>query len=116
SPGPSHPIVSTHPETGCNSLFLGRRLKHYVNGYSVADSEALLDELWAHLLDERHIVTHEWRAGDVVIWDNRCTVHRRGPFNPQSERELHATQVRGHKPYEAPDARSRPPHPRAQCR
>jgi alpha-ketoglutarate-dependent taurine dioxygenase len=112
SPGPSHPIVSTHPETGCNSLFLGRRLKHYVNGYPFAESEALLDELWAHMLDERHIVTHVWRAGDVVIWDNRCTLHRRGPFDPHAQRELHATQVRGHRPYEAPDARSRPPHPR----
>lgn len=114
--GPSHPIVSTHPETGCNSLFLGRRLMHYVNGLEIADSEALLDELWAHLLDERNIIEHQWRQGDIVMWDNRCSVHQRGPFDPGTRRELHATQVKGHKPFEAPDARSRPAHPRAHPR
>lgn len=112
SPGPSHPIVSTHPETGCNSLFLGRRPKHYVNGLSVEESEALLDELWAHMLKPEHIIEHAWREGDVVMWDNRCSLHRRGPFDPNAQRELHAAQVRGHKPYEAPDARTRAPHPR----
>ena len=110
--GPSHPIVSTHPETGCNSLFLGRRPRHYVNGYTVEDSEALLDELWAYMLRPEHIIEHRWREGDVVMWDNRCSVHRRGPFDPNAQRELHAAQVRGHKPYEAPDAALRPPHPR----
>jgi len=111
--GPSHPIASTHPDTGSNSLFLGRRLKHYVNGMPVEDSEALLDELWAHLIDERHIIEHEWRQGDIVMWDNRCSVHQRGPFDPGTDRELHATQVKGHRPVEAPDARSRAAHPRA---
>lgn len=113
STGPSHPIVSTHPETGCNSLFLGRRLKHYVNGLTLEDSEALLDELWAHLLKEEHIIEHQWRPGDVLLWDNRCSIHQRGPFDPSARRVLHATQVKGHKPFEAVDARGRPSHPRA---
>jgi taurine dioxygenase len=112
SPGPSHPIVSTHPESGCNSLFLGRRPKHYVNGLALEESEALLDELWGCMLQEKHIIEHAWQPGDVVMWDNRCTVHRRGPFDPATRRELNAVQVRGHQPYEAPDARNRPPHPR----
>lgn len=114
SAGPSHPIVSTHPETGCNSLFLGRRLKHYVNGLALEESEALLDELWAHMLLEQHIVEHEWRCGDVVMWDNRCSVHQRGPFDARTDRELHATQVRGHRPFEAADARGLVPHARAR--
>lgn len=113
STGPSHPIVSTHPDTGCNSLFLGRRLKHYANGFSVEDSEALLDELWAHMLKDDHIIEHQWRSGDVVLWDNRCSLHQRGPFDANARRELHATQVRGHKPYEAPDAVKRQGHARA---
>ena len=113
SPGPAHPIVSAHPDTGCNSLFLGRRPRHYVNGLTLEDSEALLDELWSCMLDPAHIVEHAWREGDVVLWDNRCSLHRRGPFDPGAERELHAAQVRGHQPYEAADARSRPPHPRS---
>lgn len=115
SPGPSHPIVYTHPETGCNALFLGRRLKHYVNGLSLEDSEALLDELWAHTVQPRFCITHEWRPGDVVLWDNRCTLHRRGAFNPAGRRVMHAAQVRGQKPAEAPDALGRPPHPRAHA-
>ena len=112
SSGPSHPIVSTHPETGCNSLFLGRRLKHYVNGLPLEESEALLDELWAHTIQPAHIIEHSWREGDVVMWDNRCSLHRRGAFAPNAQRELHAAQVRGHKPFEDPDAATRPPHPR----
>jgi len=113
SPGPSHPIVYTHPETGCNALFLGRRPKHYVNGLSLEESEALLDELWARTTQPRFQIAHEWRLGDVVMWDNRCTLHRRGAFNPGSRRIMHAAQVKGQKPAEAPDAYSRPPHPRA---
>lgn len=46
--GPMHPIVSTHPETRANSLFLGRRFKHYVNGLELEESDRVLDELWAH--------------------------------------------------------------------
>jgi len=115
SPGPQHPIVSTHPETGCNSLFLGRRPLHYVEGLSVEESEALLDELWAHATAAGHVWVHEWRSGDVVIWDNRCTLHHRGPFDAAARRLLHGAQVKGHRPFEAPDARERPPHPRGHA-
>lgn len=111
--GPDHPMVSTHPDTGCNSLFLGRRPRHYVNGCTLEESEALLDELWAHATQPNLGMAHVWRQGDVVLWDNRCTIHRRGAFNPSARRVLHATQVKGHKPFEAPDAASRIAHPRA---
>jgi taurine dioxygenase len=111
-PGPSHPIISTHPETGRNMLFLGRRHSAYVNGCSLEASEALLDELWAHSTDPRFAYAHEWAVGDVVIWDNRATLHRRDAFDSQSRRLLYAAQVEGHRPYEAPDALSLPPHPR----
>ena len=112
TPGPSHPIISTHPETGCNMLFLGRRHGAYVNGYSLADSEALLDELWAHATQPRFSYEHHWAVGDVVVWDNRATLHRRDAFDPACRRVLYAAQVEGHRPYEAPDALQRPPHPR----
>ncbi len=112
--GPDHPIVSTHPDSGCNSLFLGRRPRHVVNGYTLEESEALLDALWAHATQPQFGYTHIWREGDTVLWDNRCTIHRRGAFNPAARRVMHATQVRGHQPFEAADAATRPPHPRAQ--
>ena len=113
TPGPSHPIISTHPETGCNSLFLGRRHGAYVNGLSLADSEALLNELWAHAEQPRFCYSHEWKVGDVVIWDNRCTLHKREAFDSHERRVLYAAQVEGHKPYEAPDALGLAAHKRA---
>jgi taurine dioxygenase len=113
TPGPSHPIISTHPETGCNMLFLGRRHAAYVNGCSLEESEALLKELWEQAAQPRFCYEHRWSHGDVVVWDNRATLHRRDGFDPESRRVLYAAQVEGHRPYEAPDALSRPPHPRA---
>ena len=112
TPGPSHPLISTHPETGANLLFLGRRHGAYVNGLTAAGSEALLDTLWAHATDSRFAYTHEWAVGDVIIWDNRATLHRRDPFDAQSRRILYAAQVEGHRPIEAADAASRVPHRR----
>jgi taurine dioxygenase len=113
-PGPSHPVISTHPETGHNLLFLGRRHGSYVNGCSLAESEALLDQLWAHATQPRFWYEHRWSTGDVVVWDNRAALHRRDAFDSASRRVLYAAQVEGHRPCEAPDALSRPPHPRAQ--
>ena len=112
APGPSHPLISTHPETGANLLFLGRRHGAYVNGLELEESEALLDALWRHATDPRFAYTHEWAAGDIVIWDNRATLHRREPFDASSRRVLYAAQVEGHRPVEAPDAAKRSPHPR----
>ena len=111
-PGPSHPIISTHPETGRNILFLGRRHGSYVNGLSIEDSEALLNELWAHAIQPRFIYEHNWQVGDVVVWDNRATLHKRDAFDSTARRVLYAAQVEGHKPYEAPDALGLPPHSR----
>jgi len=114
-PGPSHPIISTHPETRHNMIFLGRRHGAYVNGWSLEDSEALLEELWAHCTQPRFWYEHKWSVGDVVVWDNRAVLHRREPFDANSRRILYAAQVEGHRPYEAPDALARPPHPRASA-
>jgi len=111
-PGPSHPIISTHPETGRNMIFLGRRHSAYVNGCSLEESEALLDELWAHSTAPRFVYEHHWAVGDIVVWDNRATLHRRDAFDSDSRRVLYAAQVEGHRPYEAPDALSLPPHQR----
>lgn len=115
TPGPSHPIISTHPETGCNVIFLGRRHGAYVNGCTLEESEDLLNELWDHCTQPRFWYEHRWAVGDVVLWDNRATLHRRQAFDSASRRVLYAAQVEGHRPYEAPDALSRAPHPRAKA-
>ena len=112
SPGPSHPAVRTHPETGIDTLYLGRRPYSYIQGLPVAESEALLDRLWAHVANPAFAWYHKWAAGDVVIWDNRCTMHRRNSFPEEARRIMHRTQIKGTRPFIDPQAASQPPHPR----
>lgn len=95
APGVLHPLVYTHPETGRPALYLGRRRNAYIDGLSLADSEALLDRLWAHVEHKEFVWTHVWRPGDLVLWDNRCTMHRRDAFDATARRILHRTQIRG---------------------
>jgi taurine dioxygenase len=99
APGAWHPAVCRHPVTGAPSLYLGRRRNSYVEGLSRADSEALLDALWAHI-DKRELrYEHKWRVGDLLLWDNRSTMHRRDPFDQKSRRVMHRTQIKGeHRP------------------
>jgi taurine dioxygenase len=94
APGAQHPLVRTHPETSRKSLFLGRRRNSYVVGLELAESEALLDELWAHATRPELTFRQQWRAGDVLMWDNRCTLHRRDPFDPSARRLMHRTQIK----------------------
>ena len=95
SPGAYHPLVVTHPETGRRALYLGRRRNAYLGGLPLVESEALLDELWSYATRDEVVWHNEWQAGDVVLWDNRCTMHRRDPFDPESRRILHRTQIQG---------------------
>jgi alpha-ketoglutarate-dependent taurine dioxygenase len=93
--GAHHPLVRTNPKTGRRALFLGRRPNAYVLGLEVPDSEALLDSLWAHATQPRFAMCHEWRVGDLLMWNNLSVLHRRDPFDPKSRRVMHRTQIRG---------------------
>jgi taurine dioxygenase len=95
APGTLHPLVCTHPESGRPCLYLGRRRNAYIEGLSLAESEALLDELWRSATRDELTWYHRWRVGDLVLWDNRCTMHRRDAFDPETRRILHRTQVKG---------------------
>jgi taurine dioxygenase len=95
APGTYHPIVCTHPETGRKCLYLGRRRNAYLEGLEVAESEALLDEVWRYATRDELTWYNTWRVGDVVLWDNRCTMHRRDPFDALSRRIMHRTQMKG---------------------
>lgn len=99
SPGVCHPIIRTHPETKRKTLYLGRRRYAYIPGLLLDESEALLDELWAHATQEKFFWHHQWQAGDVVVWDNRCAMHRRDDFPQNERRVMHRTQIKGDKPY-----------------
>lgn len=97
-PGPTHPIVRKHPVTGKRALYLGRRRQwpsNYILGMSNADSEALLDHLWAHATQEKYAWKHVWRLGDLVLWDNRCAMHYRSEVDSSQARVLYRTVIDG---------------------
>ena len=98
SPGAVHPLVCIHPQTGRRMLYLGRRRNAYIVGLELAESGALLDELWSYVSRPEFSWEHAWRVGDLVLWDNRCTMHRRDPFDASSRRIMHRTQVKGSAP------------------
>lgn len=98
APGAKHPMVRTHPVTGGKALYLGRRLNAYAEGLELADSERLLDALWAHCAKPEFAWTHQWRVGDLLIWDNRAAIHRRDAFDGSQRRVMHRTQIKGDRP------------------
>ena len=94
SAGQAHPMVRVHPQTGRKALYLGRRHRAWVTGLSLPDSEALLDALWAYAVQPRYRFTQRWQVGDVLMWDNRCTMHRRDAFDADARRIMYRTQIR----------------------
>jgi len=95
SPHARHPLMRRHPDTDRTVLYLGRRPKQYVVGLDPEESEELLDALWAHATQPKYVWAHEWRVGDLIVWDNRCVMHRRNAFPAHSHRTMHRTQVTG---------------------
>src|SRR2546422_2363515 len=89
----SRMAVIQHPVSGEPALYLGRRLNAYVMGLELAESERLLDEIWSYV--ETALYRHRWTLGDLVLWDNRTTMHRRDAFDPKARRVMHRTQIKG---------------------
>lgn len=98
-PDTAHPIVRTHPETGRRALYLGRRANARIQGMPDDAGNALLDRLWEHATQDAFAWRHRWRPGDLLIWDNRCTLHRRDAFDASEHRIMHRTQTRGTRPF-----------------
>jgi taurine dioxygenase len=98
APGALHPLVRRHPETGRLGLYLGRRRNAYLESLPLPESDALLDEMWAYATDASLTWRHRWQAGDLVLWDNRCTMHRRDAFDATARRVMHRTQIRSSEP------------------
>jgi taurine dioxygenase len=99
APGAVHPIVRTHPATRRNALFLGRRRNACIVGLPLDESEDLLNRLWAHAGKPEFAWYQKWKTGDLIMWDNRSTMHRRDAFDPNSRRLMHRTQIKGDRPF-----------------
>jgi taurine dioxygenase len=95
TPGAVHPLVRLHPMSKRKALFLGRRPGAYIHGLPVDESEAILDAVWAHATQEHFAWYQKWRGGDLVLWDNRCVMHRRDAFDESLRRLMHRTQIVG---------------------
>ena len=95
APGARHPLVIRHPDTGRPALFLGRRRNSSIVGMDLEASDELLDELWAHATKPEFTFRQVWKLHDLVLWDNRCTLHRRDSFDPEARRVMHRTQIKG---------------------
>ena len=93
TPTAVHPVVRTLPETGEKALYVCRLMTDRINELPEAESRALLDQLAAHAEDPRFQYAHHWSAGDIVIWDNRCTMHARTDFDGSQRRLLKRVTV-----------------------
>jgi taurine dioxygenase len=93
--GTLHPLVCTHPETGRRHLYLGRRRNAWLEGMPLDESNALLDRIWSIATADALAWSHQWRPSDLVLWDNRCVMHRRDAFDPGTRRVMHRTQIKG---------------------
>jgi alpha-ketoglutarate-dependent 2,4-dichlorophenoxyacetate dioxygenase len=104
-----HPVVRVIPESGRRALYIGNHATHIV-GWARADGERFLDELNAFAIQPQFIYTHQWRPGDFVIWDNRCTVHRATPYDVfKFKRDLRRTTINECGPETSSTAALQPP-------
>ena len=93
-----HPIVRTHPETGRKTLFVNRLMSLRIEGLEAAESDDLLETMFAAIERPEHVWAHTWRVGDVLMWDNRCTSHARQDFPAQELRLMRRLTIKGDKP------------------
>ena len=94
----AHPIVRTHPATLRKALYVNRGMTLQVEGMDRADSDALLLRIFDHQEQARFQFAHKWRVGDLIMWDNRCTIHARTDFPADERRVLRRVTVLGEAP------------------
>ena len=93
APPVEHPVVRTHPDTGRKTLYISRHVSHFT-GMPRNESDELLEALMEHATQEEFVFRHRWGARDVVMWDNRCTMHCATRYDAGAERRvLHRTVV-----------------------
>lgn len=99
APPVDHPLVRTHPDRAARAIYIGNHASHILD-WELAAGEALLAELEAHATQERFIYRHLWRDNDVLMWDNRCTMHCVTAYDAAIERRVvHRAVVQGDVPF-----------------
>mgnify|MGYP001251450853 CR=1 FL=1 len=94
----AHPVVRTHPATGRKALYVNRLMTRRIEGLDPQESEELLTLLFDHQEQPQFIYEHVWRPGDILMWDNRCTLHARTDFSAGERRLMRRVTILGEKP------------------
>jgi taurine dioxygenase len=101
-PAVEHPVVRRHPLTGRSALFVNRGFTSRLKDMTEEESQPLLDYLFQHSINPAFIYRHRWQQGDVLFWDNRCTIHNAiRDYGPDQRRHMHRTTIRGERPVSA---------------
>jgi taurine dioxygenase len=95
----TQPIIRTHPETGRKALFISRLMTCSVEGMDEAEGQSLLNQLFDHIEQPQFVYPHKWRIGDLILWDNRCTLHARTDFSDKERRLLRRVVVEGDRAF-----------------
>ncbi|MFM1814319.1 MAG: Alpha-ketoglutarate-dependent taurine dioxygenase [Pseudomonadota bacterium] len=99
-PDAYHPIARTHPATGRKALFISPRFTIGIKDMDDAEAQPLLDELFAHIANRDFVYHHNWKPGDLVMWDNRQTLHLAlGGVKLPHVRRMHRSTVKGERPF-----------------
>jgi taurine dioxygenase len=91
----SHPVFRTHDETGRKAVYVNRLMTRRIEGLPEAESDALLEALFDHSEKPEFVYRHQWKVGDLLIWDNRCSTHARDDFPSDQRRLMLRTTVEG---------------------
>jgi taurine dioxygenase len=97
-PSYAHPVVRSHPATGRKALYVNRLMTVRIEGMPGAESEELLEFLFDHQEQRQFVYEHAWRVGDILMWDNRCTLHARTDFSADERRLMRRVTILGEKP------------------
>ena len=99
APHYAQPIVRTHPDTSRKALYVNRLMTWSVEGMEETEGSVLLNQLFDHMEQDQFIYAHRWRVGDLVLWDNRCTLHARTDFSNQERRLLRRNVIAGDRAF-----------------
>ena len=93
-----HPVIRTHPETGRKAIYVNRLMTEHIVDMDKGESDEILEILYDHVERPDFVHEHVWRPSDLLMWDNRCTLHARTDFDPNQRRKLRRMTIKGDQP------------------